>query len=93
MTMRLTRNVCLLLLVYICLTLHVQSARILLVAPSLQFSSHRNELLIIGNDLARRGHAVFTITASNEPDKDRVALTPKHANISEVQFYLTSEDI
>ena len=91
--MRLTRNVCLLLLVYICLTLHVQSARILLVAPSLQFSSHRNELLIIGNDLARRGHAVFTITASNEPDKDRVALTPKHANISEVQFYVTSEDI
>ena len=90
----LARNFRVLLLCFIYHTLlHVQCARILLVAPSLQFSSHRNELLIIGNELAQRGHMVFITTASNKPDPDRIALWPKHANISEVQYYVTLDDV
>ncbi len=79
-------------LVTVALISSVSGARILLIAPSMQFSSHRMEVKIVGEELAQHRHEVYITTASLKPQENRI-FRPAKSNISELQYHITKSNV
>lgn len=93
---RTSRYVMSALLVMSMLIYPVLSAKFLLIAPSMDFSSHRLEVVTIGEELARRGHDVYVTTASMTPNANRLSHPPPNKDnisITELQYRVTESDI